>query len=138
MGDKSNEILVALTMILSFGISIGLFIAIPTFIASLFKFLSLNSITLNLIESMIRIVILVVYMYLISKMDDIYRVYQYHGAEHKTIHCYEAEEELTVGNVKKFSRFHPRCGTNFMFLTMFISIIIFSLTGWEVLLKELY
>ena len=137
LGDKSNEILVALTMILSFGISIGLFIAIPTFIASLFKFLSLNSITLNLIESMIRIVILVVYMYLISKMDDIYRVYQYHGAEHKTIHCYEAEEELTVGNVKKFSRFHPRCGTNFMFLTMFISIIIFSLTGWGGIIERI-
>ena len=137
LGDRSNEILVALTMILSFGISIGLFIAIPTFIASLFKFLSLNSITLNLIESMIRIVILVVYMYLISKMDDIYRVYQYHGAEHKTIHCYEAEEELTVGNVKKFSRFHPRCGTNFMFLTMFISIIIFSLTGWGGIIERI-
>ena len=137
LGDKSNEILVALTMILSFGISIGLFIAIPTFIASLFKFLSLNSITLNLIESMIRIVILVVYMYLISKMDDIYRVYQYHGAEHKTIHCYEAEEELTVENVKKFSRFHPRCGTNFMFLTMFISIIIFSLTGWGGIIERI-
>lgn len=137
LGDRSNEILVALTMILSFGISIGLFIAIPTFIASLFKFLSLNSITLNLIESMIRIVILVVYMYLISKMDDIYRVYQYHGAEHKTIHCYEAEEELTVENVKKFSRFHPRCGTNFMFLTMFISIIIFSLTGWGGIIERI-
>lgn len=127
LGDKSNEILVALTMILSFGISIGLFIAIPTFIASLFKFLSLNSITLNLIESMIRIVILVVYMYLISKMDDIYRVYQYHGAEHKTIHCYEHNDPLTIENVRKYTTLHPRCGTAFLFVVMIISILVYSL-----------
>ena len=69
-------------------------------------------------------------MYLISKLDDIYRVFQYHGAEHKTIFCYEAEEKLTVENVRKFGRLHPRCGTNFLFLTMIVSIILFTLTGW--------
>ena len=69
-------------------------------------------------------------MYLISKLDDIYRVFQYHGAEHKTIFCYEAEEKLTIENVKKFGRLHPRCGTNFLFLTMIVSIVLFSLTGW--------
>ena len=69
-------------------------------------------------------------MYSISKMEDIYRVFQYHGAEHKSIFCYEAGEELTVENVRKFARFHPRCGTNFLFLIMFVSIIIFSFTGW--------
>ncbi|ASW44069.1 peptide chain release factor N(5)-glutamine methyltransferase [Clostridium isatidis] len=137
LGDKSNDVLVSLTLLLSFGLSIALFVAIPTFIASLFRFLNLTPIILNLIESIIRIFILIMYMYLISKMDDIYRLYQYHGAEHKTIYCYEAEEELTVENVKKFSRFHPRCGTNFMFLTMFISIIIFSLTGWGSIIERI-
>ena len=69
-------------------------------------------------------------MYLISKLDDIYRVFQYHGAEHKTIFCYESEEKLTIENVRKFGRLHPRCGTNFLFLTMFVSIVLFTLTGW--------
>ena len=69
-------------------------------------------------------------MFLISKLDDIYRVFQYHGAEHKTIFCYEADEKLTVENVRKFGRLHPRCGTNFLFLTMLVSVILFSLTGW--------
>lgn len=137
LGDKSNDFFIAVTMLISFGLSIGLFIAIPTLIASLFKGLNLNSIVLNLIEATIRIIILIIYMVLISKMDDIYRVYQYHGAEHKTIFCYEAEEELTVENVKKFSRFHPRCGTNFLFLTMFVSILIFSFTGWGGFLRRI-
>ena len=137
LGDKSNNFFVIVTMLISFALSIGLFLAIPTLIASLFKGLNLNSVILNLIEAIIRIVILIIYMVLISKMDDIYRVYQYHGAEHKTIFCYEAEEELTVENVKKFSRFHPRCGTNFLFLTMFVSILIFSFTGWGGFLRRI-
>ena len=117
-------------MVLSFALAIGLFVALPTSIASLFAALNLNPVLLNLIEAIIRIVILLIYMYSISKMDDIYRVFQYHGAEHKSIFCYEADEELTVENVRKFPRFHPRCGTNFLFLIMFVSIIIFSFTGW--------
>ena len=92
---------------------------------------------LNLIEAAIRIIILILYMFLISKMKDIYRVFQYHGAEHKTIFCYEAMEELTVENVKKHSRLHPRCGTNFLFLIMFVSIVIFSFTGWGGIVERL-
>lgn len=129
-GDKSNDLIVGGTMVLSFALAIGLFVALPTSIASLFAALNLNPLLLNLIEAIIRIVILLIYMYSISKMDDIYRVFQYHGAEHKSIFCYEADEELTVENVRKFPRFHPRCGTNFLFLIMFVSIIIFSFTGW--------
>ena len=63
-------------------------------------------------------------------MEDIYRVFQYHGAEHKTIFCYENEQRITVENVKKQSRLHPRCGTNFYFLTMFVSILLYTFTGW--------
>lgn len=136
-GERSNDLIIGATMILSFAIAIGLFVALPTAIASLFSYLNLHPIALNLIEAVIRMVILLGYMYSISKMEDIYRVFQYHGAEHKSIFCYEAEEELTVGNVKKFSRFHPRCGTNFLFLIMFVSILIFSFTGWGGFLERL-
>lgn len=129
-GEKSNDLIIGGTMILSFVLAIGLFIALPTGIASLFNMLNLPPIVLNLIEAFIRIAILLIYMYSISKMEDIYRVFQYHGAEHKSIFCYEAGEELTVENVRKFVRFHPRCGTNFLFLIMLVSIIIFSFTGW--------
>lgn len=130
-GDKAaNDLLVTFSMIISLLVATGLFLGIPTGIASLFKNIGVSSIALNLIEAVIRIAILIMYMFLISKLDDIYRVSQYHGAEHKTIFCYEAEEKLTIENVRKFGRLHPRCGTNFLFLTMLVSIILFSLTGW--------
>ena len=131
LGDKgANDLIVTITMIISLLISAGLFLGIPTAIASIFKSIGLSPIILNLIESVIRIAILIIYMYLISKLDDIYRLFQYHGAEHKTIFCYESEEKLTIENVRKFGRLHPRCGTNFLFLTMIVSIVLFTLTGW--------
>ncbi len=131
LGDKgANDLIITLTMMVSFFVAAGLFLGIPTAIASIFKGIGLSPILLNLIESAIRIAILITYMYFISKLDDIYRIFQYHGAEHKTIFCYEAEEKLTIENVKKFGRLHPRCGTNFLFLTMIVSIILFTLTGW--------
>ena len=127
LGDKgANDLLVMISLL----VAAGLFLGIPTAIASLFKNTGISSVALNLIEAIIRIAILIAYMFLISKLDDIYRVFQYHGAEHKTIFCYEADEKLTVENVRKFGRLHPRCGTNFLFLTMLVSVILFSLTGW--------
>lgn len=129
-GDKSESIIVTLLTILSLIGSIFMFFAVPTMITSIFKKIGFSVIALNFIEAIIRILILVGYCYLISKMEDIHRTFQYHGAEHKTIFCYESEEELTIENVKKHSRFHPRCGTNFLFLIMFVSIIVFSFTGW--------
>ena len=129
-GEKSNDVIIGFTMVLAMIISIGLFVGIPTGVASFFKRFGLSPVGLNLIEAFIRMAILVIYIYGISVLDDIYRVFQYHGAEHKTIFCYEAEEKLTVENVKKFSRFHPRCGTNFLFLIMFVSVFIISFTGW--------
>lgn len=136
-GEKTNSILTGITMFISFLFAIGLFVALPTGIASIFNVASISSIALNLIEALIRIVILILYMFLISKLNDIYRVFQYHGAEHKTIFCYEAMEELTVENVRKQSRLHPRCGTNFLFLVMFVSIIVFSFTGWGGVVERL-
>ncbi|MBU3108177.1 peptide chain release factor N(5)-glutamine methyltransferase [Clostridium gasigenes] len=136
-GEKSNDIIIGMTMTLSMVIAVVLFMAIPTGVASLFKGFGLTPIALNLIEAVIRIIILIAYIYGISQMEDIFRVFQYHGAEHKTIFCYEAEEELTVENVKKYGRFHPRCGTNFLFLIMMVSVVIFTFTGWGSFIQRL-
>lgn len=136
-GEKSNDIIIGITMVVSMIIAMILFMAMPTGIASLFKNLGLAPIALNLIEAVIRITILILYIYGISKMEDIFRVFQYHGAEHKTIFCYEAEEELTVENVKRYSRFHPRCGTNFLFLIMMVSVLVFTFTGWGSFIERL-
>lgn len=137
LGKRANDVIIGFTMIISFIFSIGLFVALPTGIASIFKNMGASNLALNLIEAFIRISILIVYMYVISKMKDIYRLFQYHGAEHKTIFCYESMEELTVENVRKQPRLHPRCGTNFMFLIMFVSIVIFSCTGWGGIVERL-
>lgn len=127
---KATDIILGITMCFSIVLSVVIFVAIPTTITSLFKRFGVSSVGLNLIEAVFRIALLILYMWVIGKMSDIERVFQYHGAEHKTIFCYEAEEELTVENVKKFKRFHPRCGTNFIFLIMLISVLVFSFTGW--------
>jgi len=130
LGEKANNLLMGITMFISFLFSIGLFVALPTGAASFFKGAGASDVVLNLIEAAIRIIILLLYMYFISKLKDIYRVFQYHGAEHKTIFCY-------VENVRKQPRLHPRCGTNFMFLIMFVSIAIFSFTGWGGIVERL-
>lgn len=135
-GEKSNDVIIGITFVISFIFAIGLFVALPTGITSVFKKVGLGVIGLNVVEGVIRVVILLLYMYLIGKMEDIHRLYQYHGAEHKTIFCYENEMDLTVDNVKRFKRFHPRCGTNFMFLVMLVSIFAFSFTGWNSLLQR--
>lgn len=135
--EKTNDVIVWFTMGVAFIMSMLLFLALPTGIASLFKGAGFSSFSLNIIEALIRITILVLYMVGISKLEDIYRLFQYHGAEHKTIFCYEDGKELTVENVRKYGRLHPRCGTNFLFLIMFVSIIVFAFTGWGSFLERL-
>lgn len=133
-GDKSDSIIMGVTLLISLAIAVSIFFILPTFAAGIFKKVHVyNSIYLNIIEGIIRVLIFLGYIYLIGKMDDINRIFEYHGAEHKTIFCYENEEELIPENAKKFKRFHPRCGTNFLFLVMIVSIVLFSLTGWHVL-----
>lgn len=127
---RADNIIMGGTMILSFMVAIVLFVIGPTLLAQGFKKIGLNNIALNFIEGIFRVLIFLLYIVAITKMDDIYRMFQYHGAEHKTIFCYEAGLDLTVDNVKKFERLHPRCGTNFMFLVVLVSIILFSFTGW--------
>jgi uncharacterized protein YqhQ len=130
-GDKLNDITMGISLLISLVFAIGLFFMLPTFAANFFKKLGVQNIGLNIIEGIIRVSIFVVYIYLIGKMNDIKRVFQYHGAEHKTIFCYENDEELMPEKAKEFTRLHPRCGTNFLFLVMLVSIILFSLTGWN-------
>ena len=136
--EKSGSIITALTLIISLTIAVLLFFIFPTFAANVFVLIGIkNPIALNMFEGIIRVAVFLSYVYLIGKLEDIKRVYQYHGAEHKTIFCYENEIELTPENANKFGRLHPRCGTNFLFLVMIVSIIIFSFTGWESLLERI-
>lgn len=136
--DKTNDIITAVTLIISLAFSILIFFILPTFAANIFKKANVNNtIALNLIEGVIRVVIFIMYIYIIGKMEDIKRVFEYHGAEHKTIFCYENEMELTPENAQKFGRLHPRCGTNFLFLVMIVSILLFSLTGWSTLWQRI-
>ena len=103
---------------------IMLFMYAPIFVMIFFSFNS--SVSTSVFEGFMRMLIFLGYMVLVSQMRDIKRVYEYHGAEHKTIACYEAGEELTVENVRKHKRFHPRCGTSFLLFTMIISIIVYA------------
>jgi uncharacterized protein YqhQ len=129
--EKSNDIIMGISLAISLVISVGLFFILPTLIANLFSNMGASTMGMNIVEGIIRVLIFLLYVYLIGKMEDINRVYQYHGAEHKTIFCYENNIELTPENAAKFGRLHPRCGTNFLFLVMIVSIIAFSLTGWN-------
>lgn len=128
--DKANDVAIWFSIILSLILSLGLFILVPTFIGDIFSNIIKNNILLNLVEGLARISILFLCIVLVSKNKDIERLFQYHGAEHKSIHCYENDLELTVENARKFGRLHPRCGTNFLFIVMFTSIILFSFFGW--------
>jgi len=128
--DKADDAEVAFSLVASFVIAIGLFVILPTFLTNLLKESSSSSIVLNLVEGIIRIVIFLIYVVLISKLEDTKRIFEYHGAEHKTIHCYENGEELIVENVKKYPILHPRCGTSFLFMVMIVSILVLSFFGW--------
>ena len=118
------------TIFFALVLACGLFIAIPTFAAKFLKTLTEDPMILNLAEGFLRLIIFFGYIFAISRMKDIQRVFQYHGAEHKTIFCYEANLPLTVENVKKFPRLHPRCGTAFLLIVMIVSIFVFAFLGW--------
>ena len=131
-GEKSAENLI-FGIAIAFGIMmpIGLFILLPTLIVGLFDGTIGSGLVRNLLEGCIRIGIFVAYLAAVSKVGEMRRVFSYHGAEHKTIYCYEAGEELTVDNVRRQPKEHPRCGTSFLFVVMIISIILFSFAHWS-------
>ncbi len=135
-GDKVKDIVIYVSIALSLVLSVGLFILLPTAITrgaewifsfTPFKAAASTGVFTGVTEGVIRMMIFVGYLALVSQMPDIKRVFEYHGAEHKTIACYEGGEELTPENVEKYTRFHPRCGTSFLLFVMIISIILFSL-----------
>lgn len=133
-GDKFKDAAIYFAVIVSLAFSIGLFVMLPNLLVSFLRF-NKNSVSgvvlYNLFEGILRVVIFFGYLILASMMKDIKRVWEYHGAEHKTIHCYENEEELTVENARKYTTKHPRCGTSFLFLVMIVSVIMFSFLGWH-------
>lgn len=120
---------IVLTMGFAVLLTVALFIVLPAFIIRFIQGMISSNILLNLTEGLIKITFFVLYIIGISWMEDIQRVFQYHGAEHKSINCYEAGEELTVENVAKHSRIHARCGTNFLLIVLFTSVFIFSFFG---------
>ena len=120
--DKLQSLIVAFSVVLSIGLMLVLFMLLPTFIAGLFH--ATSPAVHNLIEGVVKIAVLLTYMILCSKQKDVYRVFCYHGAEHKTIFCYEAGLPLTVENVRIQPRHHPRCGTSFLFVVIFVSILV--------------
>ena len=128
--DKAQKIIIGVAVFLGLCLAVGLFFVLPTVIAGFLDGIIVNHILRNLAEGGIRLAIFFLYLVLCSRMRDIQRVFAYHGAEHKAIFCYEKGFELTVINVRAQSRFHPRCGTSFLFVVIVISILVFSLITW--------
>lgn len=123
--DKLESVLMAVTVIVSILFAVGLFMLLPYFISRLLSKYIVSKFLLNFIEGVVRVLIFILYIFAISRMNDIKRTFMYHGAEHKCINCIEHGARLTPQNVKNSSRFHKRCGTSFLFLVMFISVIFF-------------
>ena len=113
------------TVAFSIILAVGLFMLLPAFLVSLLDSYISSHIVLGLLEGVIRLAIFLLYVFFISRMEDIKRTFMYHGSEHKSINCLEAGNELTVENVMKASRFHKRCGTSFLFIVMIVSILVF-------------
>ena len=128
--DKAADVEMFFAMITSIILAVGIFMILPTIVTNFFKTKINSSIGLNLLEGCFRIIIFLIYVVAVSRLEDIKRVFEYHGAEHKTIHCYENQEELTVENVKKYPILHARCGTSFLFMVMIVSILVLSFFGW--------
>lgn len=124
LSDKAMNVIMTIAMILGMALAVGLFVFLPKWLVNFFDTLTGNRILRSFSEGIIKIVIFIVYLGCTALMKDLRRTYEYHGAEHKTIACLEAGLELTVENVKKQRRFHPRCGTSFLFITLIISILV--------------
>ena len=130
LGDKRfQSFLVGTAVALGMGMSILLFFFLPNIISSFFDGLIESNLLRNLIEGVVRITIFLIYMLAVSRMHEMKRVFAYHGAEHKTIRCYEANLPLTVENVRVQTRMHPRCGTSFLFVVLLLSILVFSVAS---------
>ena len=124
--EKAKQIIIYTAVVLGIGLSLLLFVFLPTFLVGFIKPIYNNYVMRNLFEGLVRIAILIAYMKLCCKVPDVKRLFAYHGAEHKTIFCYEHGKELTVANVRPESRFHPRCGTSFLLVVVIVSVLVNS------------
>lgn len=136
LGDKINDILIYFSVALSMVLGMGLFFILPVWLGNFFKEI-VPVWALGIIEGLLRIAIFLIYLFLISRMKEIQRVFQYHGAEHKTINCFENGLELTVENVMPCSRLHKRCGTSFLLFVMVISMIVFFFVRTDTMVLRL-
>ena len=124
LGKSAGDLAMTIAVVLAAALSVGLFVILPSLAVSFLKIES--TFLVSLLEGVVRLLIFLGYMLAISRIKDIHRVFMYHGAEHKTIACYEAEGEMTPENILKYTRLHPRCGTNYLFLVMMVSILFFA------------
>ena len=131
--EKFQQFVVGFAVFLGMAMSIGLFFLLPMIVGSFFDGVIKSTLGLNLLEGLVRMAIFMGYMLLVSRMKEMKRVFAYHGAEHKTIRCYEAGLPLTVENVRLQTRLHPRCGTSFLLIVMVISILVFSVASTALL-----
>jgi uncharacterized protein YqhQ len=129
--ERADKLIVTIAVVLGIALSVGLFILLPTLLTGFLTKFVQTRLLRNLLEGAFRITIFLAYMWLATRLNDIKRVWAYHGAEHKTIYCYEKKLPLTVENARAQSRLHPRCGTSFLFIVMIVSILVFSFTSWE-------
>ena len=130
LGDKRfQNLIISVAVFLGLAMSIGLFFLLPMLVGGILSNWIESNLLLNLLEGIVRIVIFVAYITLISRMKEMKRVFAYHGAEHKTIRCYEAGLPLTVENIRRQTRLHPRCGTSFLLVVMILSILVFSVAS---------
>lgn len=129
-GRKIDDIVIACAVVMAIVLSVGLFVVLPSLVGSGLTLLLPNqALLVNLMEGVVRVLIFLAYIIAVSRMKEIRRVFMYHGAEHKTVHCYEHEEELTVENCMKYPIMHPRCGTAFLLIVMLLSILVNSVAG---------
>ena len=134
--EKLQGAITIFSLVLSLALSLGLFMFLPTFVAGLFH--AESALLHNLIEGVIKILIFFAYLFLCSRQKDVHRIFQYHGAEHKTIFCYEAGLPLTVENARVQPRHHPRCGTSFLFVVIVVSILFSSIAFTQVEWQNLW
>lgn len=132
LSDKAMNAIMSVAMVIGLAVAVGLFVFLPKWFVNLFDFLTVNRFVRSLSEGIIKIIIFIGYLAATALMKDVRRTYEYHGAEHKTIACFEAGLELNVENVKKQTRFHPRCGTSFIFITLIISILVMCIVPFTV------
>ncbi|MCL2111012.1 MAG: DUF1385 domain-containing protein [Clostridiales bacterium] len=123
-------VMIAFSVAIAIAFVVGVFIIVPTVVVNFLGAYTDSAVTLNLFEGLLRIVFFIVYIAVISRMKDIRTTFEYHGAEHKTIHCYESGLPLTPANASRFETLHPRCGTSFLMFVMIIALLIFSMLGW--------